>query len=227
MNTADDICGIKICGITEPETAAETAKLGVQAIGLVFFPKSRRCVTPERALEIRRTLPENIQTIGVFVNETADKMLKTAGQSGLTGIQLHGQEPPEVVSELKSKGLMVIKGLYLQGAPSIADADKYGADAYLIECAQGKLPGGNAMTWNWREAAGFGDNHPFILAGGLTPENVPTAICDANPHAVDVSSGVEAAPGKKDMDKVRAFVYAVDEYNCLYPIRRIFNADGR
>ncbi|MFP4533839.1 MAG: phosphoribosylanthranilate isomerase [Desulfobacterales bacterium] len=227
MNKADNICGIKICGITEPETAAEIAELGVQAIGLVFYPKSRRCVTPEQALEVRRVLPEKIQTIGVFVNEPADMILKTASQSGLTGVQLHGQEPPEVVSKLKTQGLMVIKALYTKGSPSIAEADQYAADAYLIECAQGKLPGGNAMAWNWQEAAGFGDNHPFILAGGLTPENVASAICDARPHVVDVSSGVEAAPGKKDMDKVRAFVYAVQEYNCLYPIRRIFNANGR
>ncbi|MDZ7832717.1 MAG: phosphoribosylanthranilate isomerase [Desulfobacterales bacterium] len=227
MNKADNICGIKICGITEPETAAEIAKLGVQAIGLVFFPKSRRCVTPDQALEISRALPERIQTIGIFVNETADTIAKTAGQSGLTGVQLHGQEPPEVVEKLKNKGLMVIKALYTKGSPSIAEADQYAADAYLIECAQGKLPGGNAMAWNWREANGFGDNHPFILAGGLNPENVASAICNAKPHAVDVSSGVEAGPGKKDMAKVRAFIHAVQKYNCQYPIRRIFNADGR
>ena len=83
MNTADDVCGIKICGITEPETAAEIAKLVVQAVGMVFFPKSRRCITAARALEIRRALAENIQTIGVFVNEKPEMMVKTAGQSGL------------------------------------------------------------------------------------------------------------------------------------------------
>jgi len=227
MNKADDICGIKICGITEPKTAAEIAKLGVQAIGLVFYPKSRRCVTPEQALEISHALPEKVKKIGVFVNKNTDTILKTAGQSGLTGVQLHGQEPPEVVEKLKNEGLMVVKALYTKGSPLMADADSYNADAYLIECAKGELPGGNAMVWNWQEAAGFGDKHPFILAGGLNPENVVNAIYDAKPHAVDVSSGVEAAPGKKDMDKVRAFVYAAEKYNCQYPIRRIFNADGR
>lgn len=227
MDKTDDICGIKICGITEPETAAEIAKLGVQAIGLVFFPKSRRCVTSAQAFEISQALPEKVKKIGVFVNDTADMILKTAAQGRLTGAQLHGQEPPEVVQKLKNEGLLVVKALYAKGRPSVAEADQYGADAFLIECAKGELPGGNAMTWNWCEAAGFGDQYPFILAGGLTPENVADAIGDANPHAVDVSSGVETAPGQKDMDKVRRFIQAVQKYDCQYPIRRIFDADGR
>ena len=223
----NNTCGIKICGITDPKTATAVAELGVQAVGLVFYPKSKRCVSQAQAIEICRALPENVRPVGVFVNETADTILKTAANCKLSGIQLHGQEPPELIQQLKGKGLIAIKGLYINGAPSVMEADQYNADAYLVECTEGKLPGGNAMTWNWREAAGFGKQHPFILAGGLNPENVGAAINDARPDAVDVSSGVEAAPGKKDMKKVRAFVDAVKQYNCQHPIRRIFDADGR
>ncbi|MBS3757316.1 MAG: phosphoribosylanthranilate isomerase [Desulfobacterales bacterium] len=226
MKETSQTCEIKICGLTDPDEALACAEMKIQAIGLVFFPKSRRCVSTGQALRICRALPETVQTIGVFVNETADAMLEVAEKSGLTGIQLHGQEPPKVARKLKSNGLTVIKALYLEGEPSIAAAESYGADAYLLECAQGFLPGGNAMAWNWQAAAGFGERHPFLLAGGLKPENVVTAIESAKPHGVDVSSGVEAAPGRKDIKKTMAFVSAVEQYKCQHALRRIFNAGG-
>ena len=227
MIVNDNICGIKICGITDPETAAAVAGLGVEAVGLVFYPKSKRYVTAAQALEICRALPKKVRAVGVFVNETADTILKIAENSKLDGVQLHGQEPPGLIHQLKGKGLTVIKTLYIKSTPSVMEVNQYGADAYLVECAKGKLPGGNAMAWNWHEAAGFGNQNPFILAGGLSPENVVEAIKNARPDGVDVSSGVEAAPGEKDMEKVRAFVAAVHQYNCQHPVRRIFNADGR
>lgn len=227
MKKTRQTCEIKICGLTDPDQALACAEMGIQAIGLVFYPKSKRCVSTGQALQISRALPETVQTIGVFVNETADAILEIAEKSELTGVQLHGQEPPEVIQKLEANGLTVIKGLYLKGEPSITEVARYEADAYLIECAIGILPGGNAMAWNWQEAAGFGDKHAFILAGGLEPENVSTAIEDARPHAVDVSSGVETSPGNKDVNKVRAFVDAVHQLKCHYPIRRIFNADKK
>lgn len=227
MTKTGPTCQIKICGLTDPDEATACAELGIQAIGLVFYPKSKRCVSPEQALQITRALPETVQTVGVFVNKTADAMLEIAEKSGITGIQLHGREPPATAQKLKNNGLTVIKALYLKGAPSVAEAERYGADAFLVECAKGELPGGNAMAWNWQAAAGFGDRHPFILAGGLNPENACTAIEDARPHGVDVSSGVEASPGKKDMKKVRAFVNAVNQYKCQHALRRIFNAGGK
>ncbi len=227
MKKTRQTCEIKICGLTDPDQALACAEMGIQAIGLVFYPKSKRCVSTGKALQISRALPETVQTIGVFVNETADAILEIAEKSELTGVQLHGQEPPEVIQKLEANGLTVIKGLYLKGEPSITEVAQYEADAYLIECAKGILPGGNAMAWNWQEASGFGDKHAFILAGGLEPENVSTAIEDARPHAVDVSSGVEISPGNKDVNKVRAFVDAVHQLKCHYPIRRIFNADEK
>lgn len=217
-------CQIKICGLTDPDEAAACADAGAHAIGLVFYPKSRRCVSPGMAARIRRALPPSIPTIGVFVNESAATILDVAARGELSGVQLHGQEPPELVRQLKKQGLpLVVKALYLKSEPSIAMAGSYGADACLVECAGGVLPGGNAMTWDWREAAGFGNSHPFILAGGLDPQNVAAAIESARPDAVDVSSGVEASPGKKDLNKIKEFINAVTHRPSHCPIRRIFN----
>jgi len=222
-----DTCQIKICGLTDPEQAAACADMGASAIGLVFYPKSRRCVHPDQAARISRALPQTVARIGVFVDEPVERIRKTAEKSGLTGVQLHGREGPEIVEELHNAGLFVIKGLYVQGEPSIADAAGYGADAYLVECAAGAMPGGNAMAWNWAEAADFGRSHPFILAGGLAPENAAEAIRAARPDGVDVSSAVEAAPGQKSISSVQAFIAAVKQCACTHPIRRIFYADTK
>ena len=123
---------------------------------------------------------------------------------------------------LTDQGLIVIKGLYMESQPNITQVQTYDASAYLVECTQGILPGGNAMTWNWADAAGFGENHPMVLAGGLSFENVASAIHQALPDAVDVSSGVENAPGKKDIHKVKQFIKAVRGCTLKREIRRIF-----
>ncbi len=220
-------CQIKICGLTDPSQAAECAEKGVHAIGLVFYPKSRRCVSRDQALEISRALPEGMDKVGVFVNEAADYILKTAEKSRLTAVQLHGKEPPETVRELKRSGLKVIKALYFSSEPGISEAGTYGADACLIEYSEGPLPGGNAFAWNWSRAADAGRSFPFILAGGLSPENVASAIESADPDCVDVSSGVEKAPGVKDISRVAAFVDSANQCRIKHPIRRIFNADRK
>jgi len=227
METNPTTCQIKICGLTDPDEAAACADAGANAIGLVFYEKSKRCVSPDLANRISQALPDTVPAIGVFVNETAATILTVAAKGGLSGVQLHGQEPPELVQQLKCRGLLVIKALYLKSAPSIARAGEYGADACLVECAGGVLPGGNAMAWDWKEAAGFGETHPLILAGGLDSENVATAIESARPDGVDVSSGVEFSPGKKDINKVKAFVKAVNQCLSHTPIRRIFNVHGK
>ena len=219
-------CEIKICGVGGPEEAAACAEMGAHAIGLVFFAKSPRCIRPDAAWRIRQALPERVQTIGVFVNESAETILDIAEKGGLTGVQLHGRETPELVRELRARGLLVIKALYMKGTPAAENAGAYGADACLIECARGELPGGNAMAWNWAEAADVGKSAPFVLAGGLSAETVAEAIASARPDAVDVSSAVEAAPGKKDLNKVQAFIQAVHQSSYHHPTRRIFNADG-
>ncbi len=200
---------IKVCGLTRPEEAAQCVALGANAVGMVFFPKSPRCVTLDQARAIGGALPGQTSRVGVFVDEPWDRIMEIVKACGLTAVQLHGHEPAGLVEDLKSRGLMVIKALYMESEPSVNLVDRYEASAYLVECAAGRLPGGNAMGWSWKNARGFGKSHPLILAGGLDPENVARAVLEAQPDAVDVSSGVESSPGKKDISKVKSFIEAV------------------
>lgn len=213
---------IKICGLTRVEDAVKSAQLGADAIGMVFYKNSPRYVTPEKAKAICRALPGAVAKVGVFVNEPLASLVHIAFSCGLTVLQLHGNEPPKFVRELMDQGFPVIKSLYIEARPSIAQADSYGASAYLVECTHGVMPGGNAMAWNWRDAADSGKTHPLVLAGGLTPENVTQAIEAAMPDAVDVSSGVESTPGKKDMYQIRQFIEAVQCTVVQRELRRIF-----
>lgn len=200
---------IKICGLTRPEQAAACAAAGVAAVGCVFFPKSPRHVSASQAKEIIAALPAQVLSVGVFVDASFETIMRIARICGLRAIQLHGRESPQFVRRLATTGLRVFKALFDGSLPSPAEAQKYDAAAYLVECAKGPLPGGNALAWNWRRARPLGRRFPMILAGGLTPENVGQAIAASLADAVDVSSGVESAPGQKDLERVRRFVDAV------------------
>lgn len=213
---------VKICGITEPEDALVCAAWGADAAGLVFYPKSPRFVTLNRAAQIASILPAHVAKVGVFVNEPFDVIMETAYNCGLSAVQLHGSEPPELVEKLLEKNLSVIKCLYVNGSPSVETACQYKASAFIVECSAGVLPGGNAKKWDWSAARGFAKKYPTIIAGGLAPENVTQAIAEARPDAVDVSSAVESSPGRKDTQKVRDFIYAVRLSKISNPTRRIF-----
>ncbi|MFP3979760.1 MAG: phosphoribosylanthranilate isomerase [Desulfobacterales bacterium] len=213
---------VKICGITAAEDAMACTAWGVDAIGLVFYPKSPRYVTPAHAADITGVLPPHIARVGVFVNESEETIMAAAYQCRLHAVQLHGAEPPELARRLMEQGLIVIKCLYVNGRPAISEASQYHVSAFLVECSAGKLPGGNAMAWDWSAARGFNEHYPTIIAGGLSPKNVAEAIAAARPDAVDVSSGVESAPGRKDTRRVRDFVYAVRLSEISNPTRRIF-----
>ena len=224
--TGAKIIGIKICGLTTPKMAEDCVTLGADAIGCVFFPPSPRNVSLDQAREICAAVAGKAETVGVFVNAPADEIIKTIDHCGLDGAQLHGTETPETVDQLNQHGIMVIKSLFAAKAPGFDEAGKYPSAAVLVECGQGRLPGGNARTWNWADAAAIGRKNPLVLAGGLSPDNIGEAIQAARPDAVDVSSGVEISPGKKDMEKVRAFINTVRALNTdkIYNrlLRRIF-----
>ena len=200
---------VKICGLTRIEHAVQCAALGPDAIGFVFYPKSPRHVTDDQARKISLALPERIKTVGVFVDQTFSNIMHRVEFCRLSTVQLHGRESPELVHRLCKNDLQVIKVLFVDGNPSLKDASDYPASAFLVECGRGVLPGGNALQWNWGQAKSFGEKHPLIIAGGLTPENVVHAIHVSSPHAVDVSSGVESSPGQKDIDKIAVFLDAV------------------
>jgi phosphoribosylanthranilate isomerase len=215
---------IKICGLTNIDEAIQCAELGPDAMGFVFFKKSPRNLTLEQARKISLSLPENISRVGVFVNKPWGYIMERVEKCALNAVQLHGMESPDLVDRLMEQGLVVIKCLYVDSQPSIKDVSHYNATGYLVECAKGILPGGNALAWNWERAKKFGTKHPLILAGGLNPENITEAIEKSLPDAVDISSGVERAPGQKDIIKIKAFMEAVSKasINKKNNLRRIF-----
>lgn len=208
---------VKICGLTTSRQAQACVAAGAGAIGLVAYPGSPRFVDARTMQRITADLPEAICTVGVFVNASFGHIMQTVEAGGLKAVQLHGRETPDLVAALAAEGVLVVKALFANGRPSFAAASRYPAAAFLVEAAGGPLPGGNAMDWRWAEARGVSADRPLVLAGGLTPDNVHEAIRAARPDAVDVSSGVEVHPGRKDPAKVAAFCQAVTA--CRYPRR--------
>jgi phosphoribosylanthranilate isomerase len=199
---------IKICGITNLEDALLAAELGANALGFIFYAKSPRKVAPETAREIIAQLPPFVASVGVFVDEAAAVVQELAGRVGLDWVQLHGQESPDYCRNLGPK---VIKAFRIQGEDSLRRLADYqgAAQALLLDTYKKGQVGGTGEVFDWhlaREAKKYGR---IILAGGLTPENVAQAIATAEPAAVDAASGTEAAPGKKDPEKLRAFFAAV------------------
>lgn len=213
---------VKICGLTVVDEAVACAETGADAIGLVFYPPSKRFVSEQVAREISRSLPERVWKIGVFVDAPFLEVMKKIEFCRLNCVQLHGVELPEMVQALESEGTRVIKSVFTGKKPFLSEAALYGASAYLVESGKGGLPGGAGLAWKWGEAAGGDRQFPSILAGGLTPKNVGRAIFDFGPDAVDVSSGVESGAGRKDIGKVRAFVDAVRNAKLRHEPERIF-----
>lgn len=201
---------IKICGLTRKENALGCANLGADAIGLVFYKKSPRDLSIENAKIITDALPDHIYTIGVFVDEPYDRIMQVVNGCNLKGVQLHGNESPQLVEQLKSENLIVIKALFAARQPFLHECNLYQAASYLlVEYGKGVLPGGNAETWNYEILKTVKSNTPLILAGGLDTQNVVQAIQSASPSAVDISSGVEKSHGIKDLKKVESFIKAV------------------
>jgi phosphoribosylanthranilate isomerase len=216
---------VKICGLTDAETAADCVKQGAAAVGLVFYPPSPRFVSDSRAAAIAAAAAPRAAVVGVFVDEPFDAIMDKVVTCGLTAVQLHGREPAAVVERLRRRGLTVIKALFQARSPEFHRAAAYAPSAFLLECGGGAMPGGTAAAWNWAAAAEISRNHPVLLAGGLTPENVSRAAALGQADGVDVSSGVESLPGKKDPDKIRRFIAAVSGIPPVSPQRprRIFS----
>jgi phosphoribosylanthranilate isomerase len=213
---------VKVCGLTLVDEAVACAEMGADAIGLVFYPPSPRFVSGQRAREISVSLPEQVWKVGVFVDEPFPAVMKKVEFCRLNCVQLHGAEPPEVVEALERAGIRVIKSLFVKKRPFLSETDLYRASAYLIESGAGLVPGGVGLSWKWAEAGELAGKLPCILAGGLSVENVGEAIYQFGPDAVDVSSGVESGPGRKDIGKVRAFIDAVRNAKLRSESRRIF-----
>jgi phosphoribosylanthranilate isomerase len=198
---------IKICGITNLDDALLAAALGADALGFILYAKSPRYVDPEVARQIIGQLPPFVAAVGVFVDEAATVVQEVAARAGLDWIQLHGQESPEYC---RSLGRKVIKAFRVQDEGSLRRLADYGgaAQALLLDTYKKGQVGGTGEIFDWHLARKAKNYGPIILAGGLTAENVAQAIAAAGPAAVDAASGTEAAPGKKDPAKLRAFFEA-------------------
>jgi phosphoribosylanthranilate isomerase len=197
---------VKICGITNVPDAQAAAEAGADMIGLMFYEKSPRHVTLQTAAEIARSVSPFVLKVGVFVNPSEDLVMRAISDCGLSVLQFHGDEPPDFCTQF---GLMSIKAFRIRGAESLEEISRYQTDAYLLDACSPTTLGGSGEKFNWDlavEAQKFGK--PFFLAGGLTPDNVAEAIQKVQPFGVDVSSGVELSPGKKDHAKLKAFIRA-------------------
>ena len=201
---------VKICGITNVGDAIADAEAGADAIGLMFYEKSPRNISIQTAKEIVRELPPHIIKVGVFVNPSEELVLRVIGDCGVGLLQFHGDETPEFCTQF---GLMSMKAFRIRDAESLRALPMFLTDAWLLDAFADDKLGGTGEKFNWDlaiEAQKLG--RPIFLAGGLTPENVADAIRKVKPFAVDVSSGVESSPGKKDHAKVKAFIVAAK--NC-------------
>ncbi|MFL5351533.1 phosphoribosylanthranilate isomerase [Archangium sp.] len=201
---------VKICGVTRVEDARMAWAAGADALGLNFYPRSPRYVTPETAAALARTRPALGSVVGVFVNESADVIRARVRDSGLTAVQLHGDEPPEACAGF---GVPVIKALRVKGLEDVEKARTYvGVGDVAALLLDGAAPGygGGGVGFDWSLVARLADaGVPVLVAGGLHPGNVQEAVRATRPYGVDVASGVEVSPGIKNADAVRAFVRAV------------------
>jgi phosphoribosylanthranilate isomerase len=198
---------VKICGVTNVADALAAAEAGADMIGLNFYEKSPRHISLATAAEIARALPPFVLRVGVFVNPDEAQVMEAIAACGLNLLQFHGDEDSDFCTQF---GLMCVKALRVRDAESLAALENFHTDAFLLDAYAKSGLGGTGEKFNWDlaiEAQKFGK--PIFLAGGLTPENVAAAVKQVRSFAVDVSSGVESAPGKKDAAKVRAFIAAV------------------
>src|SRR5262245_42848090 len=197
---------VKICGITRVEDALAAVEAGADALGFMFYHLSPRFVSAAAAATIIRALPPFVAKVGVFVDAPEDVVRRAIEDCGLDTLQFHGQEPPEFCRRFTLK---VIKAFRIRDAASLAATRDYGTETWLLDSYVAGQPGGTGETFNWEIAAqAVQSGGRVVLAGGLTPENVAAAVRQVRPFGVDVSSGVESAPGIKDAAKVQAFIRA-------------------
>jgi phosphoribosylanthranilate isomerase len=201
---------IKFCGLTSLADAEVAMQAGAWAIGLNFWRGSPRLCELDDAAEIAASLKRRAEIVGVFVNPTLDEVADTADAVGLTTLQFHGDEGPVFCAEAgRRTGCKVIKAARVRSGADIQSLSTFHTDYHLLDSYAPHLPGGTGETFAWEIARGHRGTVPMILGGGLNPGNVAEAIAVVRPFAVDVATGVELSPGRKDPDKLRAFATAV------------------
>jgi phosphoribosylanthranilate isomerase len=202
---------VKICGVSDPADARRVAELGAWALGMIFWPGSPRACPLDAAEEIGATLHRRLELAGVFVNASLDTVADTADRCNLTLLQLHGEEGPAYCREAARRtGAKVMKAARVRDAAQVHDLQRFHTDFHLLDAYSPGTPGGTGESFDWDLARRHPRTPPVVLSGGLTPDNVDSAIEAARPFAVDVATGTEAAPGRKDPAKLSAFFRAVE-----------------
>jgi phosphoribosylanthranilate isomerase len=214
---------VKICGVTSVDDALLAAGMGADAVGMIFAASQRRIAIAE-ARDIVRRLPPEVTPVGVFRNESPERVAETANSLGLRAVQLHGRESPEDTRWLAARVPIVIRA-FAATDPQLLNIDDYGPVQLLIDS---ETPG-SGEVFDWAVLEGAPQSRPFILAGGLDPTNVADAVRAVQPWGIDVATGVEAAPGRKDPTKVRQFIVAAraaapsDEHDRLEAAQQPFD----
>ena len=191
---------VKICGITNLDDANMAADLGADALGFIFVPSSPRYIPPEKAAAITAHLPESLVRVGVFVNAGRREILETVEKAGVNCLQLHGDESPD---DVKDFTLPVWKAFRISDRFDPQALDAYSAEAYLLDTFSPDSYGGTGRTFDWNIARRLNTDRKIILSGGLNPENIARAVEHIRPYGVDVNSGVEQQPGKKNAELLR------------------------
>lgn len=197
---------IKICGITQPQQSLAITQLGATALGFICVPSSPRYVSIEQINLATSHVPDHVEKIGVFANSSIFEITKVVSSSSLTGVQLHGDETPLFCEELRQvlPNIELIKAFRVRSWEQLETTPNYSTcvDTFLLDAYHPQQLGGTGKTLDWQVLQSFRPNLPWFLAGGLTPDNVTTALTQIHPDGIDLSSGVERSPGDKDLDKV-------------------------
>jgi phosphoribosylanthranilate isomerase len=200
---------VKFCGITNLDDAADGVRLGAWAIGLIHYPESPRFCEPAEAAAIAAAFRRKCEVVGVFVNAELDEIAGAVEDEGLTMVQLNGEEGPSFCAEIARRaGVKVIKAIHVASAADIHAAEAFRTDFHLFDRRGNGLWGGSGESFDWSLLASHGSEVPAMVAGGLRPDNVAEAIAVTHPYAVDVASGVESEPGRKDHAAMTAFFEA-------------------
>lgn len=191
---------IKICGITNADDALAAVDMGADLLGFNFYPKSKRYITVDKAHAIINKLPTFVDTVGLFVNATTEEVREVVGEGMLNWIQLHGDETPEFCDSLSDVGVKIIKAIRVRSKKDIKSAKNFFTDVILLDAYDAKLYGGTGKVFDWKLVSNI--QQRIFLAGGITPENAVKAI-EVGVYGIDVCSGIESEPGKKDHEKMR------------------------
>jgi phosphoribosylanthranilate isomerase len=200
---------VKICGLTTPQDAITAIELGAAALGFNFFRGSRRYLKMEEARDWIAALPTQITKLAVLVNPSWDEAMVAATLPGITALQLHGVETPEFCNQLTAHAIRFVKAIPVSTLDSLTNLRAFSTQTVLLDSGHPAAFGGSGKTFPWHIARDFVEANPdlqVILAGGLTPENVSDAVATVRPFAVDVTSGVESSVGRKDRDRMHAFI---------------------